>query len=115
MHKIGFNGKKLLEAICFEGLKEVTESKPVSLGEYSINKLVTSQVIINSAIQAVREKGDALGMIDGYNLGKLLVGRKNAVYITAIVEEDAKNKIINISAKGNRYSIKKFENFMKER
>ena len=111
MHTIGFNGRKLLEAICFEGVKETIETKPITLGEYSVKNLVDSQAIINNVIMDIGfEAGEGIAdSIAGYDLGKFLVGRKNAVYISAIVDEDdANNKTLNLVAKGNRYSIDQF-------
>lgn len=111
MHTIGFNGKKLLEAICFEGVTETVETKPITLGEYSIKTLVNSRAIINSVISEMGFKaGEGIAdVINGYDLGKFLVGKKNAIYITAITDEDdANKKTISIVAKGNKYSIDQF-------
>ena len=112
MHTIGFNGRKLLEAICFEGVEETIEIAPINLGEYSIKNLVNSQTIMNNIINDMGFKaGEGIAdAIAGYDLSKFLVGKKNAIYISAIVEEDdANKKTISIVAKGNKYSIDQFK------
>lgn len=113
MHTIGLDGRKLLEAICFEGVKETIETAPIKIAEFDERKpknLVDALKITNSIIRSIKESYDYIGKIEGYDLGKFAVGDKNAIYVAAIVEgDDAGNRMLNIVAKGNEHSIKRFK------
>lgn len=115
MYTIKYDGKKLLEAICFEGVGGTIEPAPISFGESDIKKLVNSQVIINKIVGDIKENGDKIVSIEGYDLGRALVGNKNALYIAAVVEQDdAYKEVLKLAVKGNIYSIEKFKKTIAE-
>lgn len=114
MHTIGFNGKKLLEAICFEDIKFPMDISTISLGKANVKTLVNSQVILNSLVEDIKEKDDQIVSLKGYDLGRALVGEKNALYIAAVQEQDASkqdasNNFMNLYATGSLYSLNKFK------
>ncbi|MFH0831599.1 MAG: hypothetical protein V1886_01915 [archaeon] len=113
MHTIGFNGKKLLEAVCFEGVKDAIISAPVPVGKYSVENLINSEIILSRISDSIKDSGDSVFPMPGYQLSRAIVGEKNAIYITILDGHNDKDMLM-LEAKGKPYSIARFNKEIKE-